>query len=213
MEILARGRKKLFGERITLPLADDMLQAVDASLGKGEPRLAFVREAIQRELSRRAEAQARYYVRATLSEVINGKVFFTTQLRSRDVVVFEASEYRNTASEALDAILDQGAEFAVDVVVIVGTMPHAINPRGTDDNAPYEAGRTYIRGEGGYEPLNEFSVNSESFASAVAAMDLAKRMRTTKTSNDTSKTPNEKTRAAIEEARAIRAAKSANRHE
>lgn len=209
MEILARGRRKLFGERITLPLADDMLQAVDASLGKGEARLSFVREAIQRELSRRAEMQARYYLRATLSEVINDKVFFTTQLRSRDVVVFDASGYRNSASEAIDAILDQGAEFSIDVIVIVGTMPQAINPRESGDNAPYEAGRTYIRGEDGYMPLNEFPINSESFSSAVTAMDLAKRMRTTNTSSHISKTPNEETRAAMEEARAIRAAKTA----
>jgi metal-responsive CopG/Arc/MetJ family transcriptional regulator len=203
MELLARGRRKLFGERITLPLADDMLQAVDANLEKGEPRLAFVRDAIQRELARRAElqSQSRYYLRATLSEVIHGKVFFTVQLRGRDVVVFEANGYRNAANEALEAILSHGNEFSVDVVVVVGTMPGSTNQPEAEDSNPYEAGRTYIRGDDGFEPLNEFPKHLETFDAAIVAMDQSKWFRKTKT-------PNAETREAMEEARAIMARKS-----
>lgn len=47
------GRKKLWDERILLPLAADMLQRIDANLTDGEARLDLIREAIERELKRR----------------------------------------------------------------------------------------------------------------------------------------------------------------
>jgi hypothetical protein len=47
------GRKKEFPNRITLPLADEMLAGIDAVLSAGEPRLDMIREAIEREIKRR----------------------------------------------------------------------------------------------------------------------------------------------------------------
>ncbi len=47
------GRKKLWAERLTLPLSTEMLEAIDAALEKGEIRLDFIRSAIERELKRR----------------------------------------------------------------------------------------------------------------------------------------------------------------
>ena len=47
------GRKKLWDERILLPLTSEMLERLDASLADGETRLDLIREAIERELKRR----------------------------------------------------------------------------------------------------------------------------------------------------------------
>lgn len=47
------GRKKLWDERILLPLASETLQKIDAALADGEARLDLIREAIDRELKRR----------------------------------------------------------------------------------------------------------------------------------------------------------------
>lgn len=47
------GRKKQFPARIVLPLSDDMLIMVDASLNEGENRLDMIREAIEREVKKR----------------------------------------------------------------------------------------------------------------------------------------------------------------
>lgn len=47
------GRKKLFAERITLPLKTETLKRLDALLYEGEVRLDLIREAIERELRRR----------------------------------------------------------------------------------------------------------------------------------------------------------------
>lgn len=47
------GRKKLWDERILLPLTSETLEQIDASLTEGEARLDLIREAIDRELRRR----------------------------------------------------------------------------------------------------------------------------------------------------------------
>lgn len=47
------GRKKLWDERILLPLASDMLERLDAALEDGEARVDLIRAAIERELKRR----------------------------------------------------------------------------------------------------------------------------------------------------------------
>jgi hypothetical protein len=47
------GRKKLWPERITLPLTTETVEEVDAALQDGETRLDLIREAIERELKRR----------------------------------------------------------------------------------------------------------------------------------------------------------------
>lgn len=47
------GRPKLYPERITLPLTAEMLKRADAALADGEERVAMIREAIDRELTRR----------------------------------------------------------------------------------------------------------------------------------------------------------------
>ena len=47
------GRKKLWDERILLPLAAETLAGVDAALQDGETRLDLIREAIEKELKRR----------------------------------------------------------------------------------------------------------------------------------------------------------------
>jgi hypothetical protein len=48
------GRKKLWDERILLPLASETLEKIDAALADGEARLDLIREAIDRELKRRS---------------------------------------------------------------------------------------------------------------------------------------------------------------
>ena len=47
------GRKKLWTERLTLPLNKETVERMDAALGEGEVRLDLIREAIERELKRR----------------------------------------------------------------------------------------------------------------------------------------------------------------
>lgn len=47
------GRKKLWDERILLPLASETLGRVDDALKDGETRLDLIRVAIERELKRR----------------------------------------------------------------------------------------------------------------------------------------------------------------
>lgn len=47
------GRKKLWPERITLPLTTETLERLDALLHEGEVRLDLIREAIEKELKRR----------------------------------------------------------------------------------------------------------------------------------------------------------------
>jgi hypothetical protein len=48
------GRKKVWDERILLPLKSETVTEIDGSLGDGETRLDLIREAIERELKRRA---------------------------------------------------------------------------------------------------------------------------------------------------------------
>jgi hypothetical protein len=52
------GRKLEFPERIVTPLAAGTIDAIDAIRG-GQPRVAFIREAIERELRRRGERAKR----------------------------------------------------------------------------------------------------------------------------------------------------------
>ena len=47
------GRKKLWTERLTLPISTEMLERLDALLDEGEVRLDLIREAIEKELKRR----------------------------------------------------------------------------------------------------------------------------------------------------------------
>lgn len=47
------GRKKLWDERILLPLATEMLQRIDGALKDDEARTDLIRQAIERELKRR----------------------------------------------------------------------------------------------------------------------------------------------------------------
>jgi len=47
------GRKKLWTERLTLPISTEMLDRIDANLAGSEARLDLIREAIDRELKRR----------------------------------------------------------------------------------------------------------------------------------------------------------------
>ena len=47
------GRKKLWTTRLTLPLAAETVERLDAALRDGEARLDLIREAIERELKRR----------------------------------------------------------------------------------------------------------------------------------------------------------------
>jgi hypothetical protein len=55
-EIRPVGRPLLFPDRITLPLAAGILDAVDKAVGKDETRVDFIRAAIDRELKRRGRA-------------------------------------------------------------------------------------------------------------------------------------------------------------
>lgn len=48
------GRKKQFPEQIRLPLEAGAIARIDASLADGETRLDMIRDAIKRELERRA---------------------------------------------------------------------------------------------------------------------------------------------------------------
>jgi hypothetical protein len=47
------GRKKLWTERLTLPISTEMLERIDANLACAEARLDLIRVAIERELKRR----------------------------------------------------------------------------------------------------------------------------------------------------------------
>jgi hypothetical protein len=47
------GRKKLWAERLTLPISTEMLERIDRLLSGDEARLDLIREAIDRELKRR----------------------------------------------------------------------------------------------------------------------------------------------------------------
>jgi len=47
------GRKKLWPERLTLPLTSETIAEMDSSLEEGETRLDLIRVAIDRELKRR----------------------------------------------------------------------------------------------------------------------------------------------------------------
>ena len=47
------GRKKLWDERILLPLTSEMLERIEAVLDDGEGRTDFIRAALERELKRR----------------------------------------------------------------------------------------------------------------------------------------------------------------
>jgi len=47
------GRKKMWDERILLPLTSETLGRIDAALTDGEARLDLIRQAIERELKRR----------------------------------------------------------------------------------------------------------------------------------------------------------------
>lgn len=47
------GRKKLWDERILLPLKTEMLERIEAVLAEDEDRTDFIREAVERELKRR----------------------------------------------------------------------------------------------------------------------------------------------------------------
>lgn len=51
------GRKKLWTERLTLPLAKETVERLDAALRENEVRLDLIREAIERELKRRERKQ------------------------------------------------------------------------------------------------------------------------------------------------------------
>lgn len=48
------GRKKLWPERLTLPISTEMLELIDANLADEETRLDLIRQAIEKELKRRA---------------------------------------------------------------------------------------------------------------------------------------------------------------
>lgn len=48
------GRKKVWDERILLPLKSETVAQIDGALKDGEIRLDLIREAIDRELKRRA---------------------------------------------------------------------------------------------------------------------------------------------------------------
>lgn len=47
------GRKKLWTERLTVPLSEETVTRMDAALRDGEVRLDLIREAIEKELKRR----------------------------------------------------------------------------------------------------------------------------------------------------------------
>lgn len=47
------GRKKLWAERLTLPISTEMLEQIDASLAGDEARVDLIRAAIEKELRRR----------------------------------------------------------------------------------------------------------------------------------------------------------------
>lgn len=47
------GRKKLWPERLTLPLTTKTIERMDSNLEEGETRLDLIRAAIERELKRR----------------------------------------------------------------------------------------------------------------------------------------------------------------
>lgn len=53
------GRKKLWSERLTLPLAAETVERIDGVLEEGEARLDLIRSGIARELKRREKAKGK----------------------------------------------------------------------------------------------------------------------------------------------------------
>jgi hypothetical protein len=53
------GRKKRWPERTAIKFADGTFERIAAVLEKDEDRMAFMREAVEREIERRARASAR----------------------------------------------------------------------------------------------------------------------------------------------------------
>jgi len=51
------GRKKVWNERVLLSLKTETLDRVDAALRDDETRLDLIREAVERELKRRARSR------------------------------------------------------------------------------------------------------------------------------------------------------------
>jgi hypothetical protein len=197
MGMIARGRKKIFGERITLPLATDMLGRIDACLETGEARLSFLRDAIEKELRRREASTDVHYVRATLSKPFNGKTFYKLELRDRSSALFEESGYHDRCRGAVHAILYRAMEFGVDVVVVTGWIPVL---RGLEE-APFEAARTYVKVDGEFSPLVEHPVGKEELDSVEYGLKAVESSRE-------KKVPNAATLAAMEEARRIRAGRA-----
>jgi hypothetical protein len=54
---IAVGRKKLYPVRLTLPLTDITAAAIDSARGE-QPRVDFIRQAIEQEIKRRGRAKA-----------------------------------------------------------------------------------------------------------------------------------------------------------
>lgn len=52
------GRRKEFEERIGLPISSEMLSSLDQVVGPDESRLDVIRDAISREIRRRAKSKA-----------------------------------------------------------------------------------------------------------------------------------------------------------
>lgn len=53
------GRKKLWDERLLVPLAKETVERLDATRNEDEDRLDVIRAAIERELKRRERAKHR----------------------------------------------------------------------------------------------------------------------------------------------------------
>jgi hypothetical protein len=56
IKITVVGRKKLYAVRLTLPLTETAAAAIDSARGK-QPRVDFIRQAIEREIKRRQRAK------------------------------------------------------------------------------------------------------------------------------------------------------------
>jgi hypothetical protein len=116
MGLLSRGRKKLFAERLTLPMSTEMLADVDKHLKPHEVRLDFIREAIAELIGRRRTESVAYVV-GTVSSEVNGHYFYSLTLKRGDDTVFSEEGFEGGSDYALNRVLDKAQTFGVSAVV------------------------------------------------------------------------------------------------
>ncbi|MCV9964895.1 hypothetical protein OIU34_23665 [Pararhizobium sp. BT-229] len=144
MNFLKRGRKKVFGSRILLPLTDAMLEEIDARLERPETRVDFIRRAIEAKLAQAADVtetveqiadymDSMRHIRASITRNSNGLFHYICKLHYWGDDVPTMTGIAPTLKEARKEILAIAAGYDIwaDVVVCC----EFIHPASSDDPA------------------------------------------------------------------------------